>query len=435
MRKQPVLLLIATNWWPLSARLASVLIKSGCSVSAVCPRGHPLESIQGISEIHSLRGLRFSSQVCSAIHGVRPDLIVPCDDQSTWLLHVLHRSRPELGGLIERSLGRPASYEIIRSRERTLASARELGIRVPETARVESEEEASAWFRCHPPSAVLKLDGSWGGRGVEIVYSGEQAAASFRRLNQPLTLLKSIKRRAVNGDPEALWSWRQRQRPAVTIQELIPGTPANSMVLCWRGEVLAELQVEVLCAQSVTGAALVVRVVEREEFHSAAKLLATRFGLSGFVGLDFMVDPVRSDAYFIEMNPRTTQLGHLDICGRGSLAGALSARLAGTEKNRGGSIPDFSRIAFFPQVFDWNPASPYLRLAWHDVPWEEPRLVRALLEKPWPHRRRLYRLYHSFRPVLRDLAVEFEGAGAWSQDSSVVSLSDEGKIPQVPSPR
>lgn len=421
VRKQPIALLIATNWWPLSARLASALIRSGCGASAVCPRGHPIAAVRGMGEIHLFRGFRFRSTVLAAIAAIRPDLLVPCDDQATWLLHVLHRTEPGLHDLIARSLGDPANYEAIRSRSQTLSIARELGIPVPETASVQSETETVAWFESHPASAVVKLDGSWGGRGVEIVGSSENAAAAYRRLSVPLGLPTALKRQIINSDPAALWAWRQKRRPAITIQELVPGTPANSMILCWRGEVLAELDVEVLCAQSMVGAALVVRTVERAEFQSAGALLAERLKLSGFFGLDFMLDAARRAAYLIEINPRTTQLGHLRVCGRDSLAGVLASRLGGEKTTAVQAAADRSTIAFFPQTLEWDPESSCLQFACHDVPWEEPRLVKMLLGTPWPERRWLYRLYHHFRPAYPTQSVEFHEIG-------------RGPIPAPPSP-
>lgn len=402
------MLLIATNWWPLSARLASDLIRNGCQVSAVCPREHPIASVRGIGEIHLLRGIRLLSTIQSAIASARPNLVVPCDDQATWLLHVLHRREPALRPLIEQSIGDPTYYETLRSRCRLLAVARGLGIPVPNTAEVNSEIETVAWFESHPPAAVVKLDGSWGGRGVEIVESSRDAAAAYRRLSVPLGLPTALKRCLVNSDPAALWVWRQRRQPTITIQELVPGNPANSMILCWRGKVLAELDAEVLCAQSLVGAALVVRTIQQPEFRSAAALLAERLKLSGFFGLDFMLDAGRSAAYLIEINPRTTQLGHLRVGGLDSLADILGSRLGGIRTMAGGAVVDRPMIAFFPQTLEWDPESPYLRLAYHDVPWEEPQLTKMLLEKPWPEQRWLYRLYHRFHPAYPTRSVEFD---------------------------
>ena len=56
----------------------------------------------------------------------------------------------------------PASY----SRASLMAIARESGVICPPTATVSSARDVSAWFARNPGPAVLKTDGSWGGRGV-----------------------------------------------------------------------------------------------------------------------------------------------------------------------------------------------------------------------------------------------------------------------------
>jgi hypothetical protein len=47
---------------------------------------------------------------------------------------------------------------------------------------------------------------------------------------------------------------------------------------------------------------------------------------------------------------------------------------------------------------------------YHDIPWEEPRLIHELMLEPWPIRRWAAR-YHLFRPVSQMVPVEFEDAG------------------------
>jgi hypothetical protein len=48
------------------------------------------------------------------------------------------------------------------------------------------------------------------------------------------------------------------------------------------------------------------------------------------------------------------------------------------------SVTAKREIALFPQEWQRNPASPYLRNAYHDVPWNEPELVRACIESRSP---------------------------------------------------
>ncbi len=392
-------------WWPLSARLAIAFLRHGCSVSAICPPGHPLRFVSGVESLHLYKGLDSVGSLRAAITATQPDLIVPCDDGVVWQLHEIHARNTEFRVLIERSLGAPHAYPTIRSRGALLKTAAALGVRVPETRTVSSEAEVRAFWKDAP--AVLKLDGTWGGSGVAIARSLPEALASFHKLSQPMSAGVAWKRWLINREPIALWSWRRRESPNVTMQEFIPGRPANTMVACWKGEVLAIVSVAVIASQGATGAATVVRVVRNQEMEDAARKLAGAFQLNGFHGLDFVLDERTGAAYLIELNPRSTQLGHLRISGQGDLAGAIGAQLNAKAPAAALETIEGDTIAFFPQALNWNPDSPYLKSGYHDVPWEEPALQQELLRKAWPYRRLLYRLYHYFREVERQEEVKF----------------------------
>lgn len=393
--KRAVLLLVAGNWWPTAARLAVALIKNGCTVAAVCPPGHPLRYVQGVHQIRTLRALASRRSLEQAMRCVQPDLVVPCDDRSVAQLHELHRLRPPLRALIERSLGQPSGFEVVESRHELLDTARELGIRVAGTCGVTSAAEASDCFARGAPSALLKTDSTSGGEGVRIVRSAREAAATFRRMRFGASLAVALKRLLVNRDPMALWSWSRRQQTAITLQQFVSGIPANIMVACWRGEILAEVSVKVLSSQGPTGASLVVQLFENRQLSRAATLLAARLGMSGFFGLDFILEQGSGAEYLIEMNPRCTQLGHLALP-QGDLAGALSAALLGRERPRAQPIAS-DTIAFFPQAFQWGASGALLEQVHHDVPWDQRQLVKALMQDPWPQRTWLARLYHLFR--------------------------------------
>jgi hypothetical protein len=407
MKDRPLVLLGATLWWPLSARLASALIHHGCRVSAVCPGGHPLRFVSGVEHIYPYRGLSSSQSLKSAIAQCQPDVVVPCDDGIVLQLHSFHERFPEIRALIEYSLGAPEMYPAIQRRGTLLEEAAKLGIRTPVTETLTCEADLEKW---RPAIAtVLKADGTWGGSGVEIAHTYSDAISAYRRLSQPQGAGVAWKRLLVNRDPLALWLWRNRKTPSITAQQYIAGCPANAMFVSWKGEVLACVTVKVIAAQGATGAATVVRLIQNAEISQAAQLLARQFMLSGFHGLDFILEEGTGAAYLIEMNPRCTQLGHLRVEGQGDLAGIFSAALKGVDPPQPDDCITAETIAFFPQAFSWNPQSPYLHSGYHDVPWEEPRLFRELLREQWPDRQLLARIYHSFRPPRKPREVQFEG--------------------------
>ncbi|HVW76025.1 MAG TPA: ATP-grasp domain-containing protein [Alloacidobacterium sp.] len=344
----------------------------------------------------------------SAIRKAKPDIIVPCDDRVVWQLHELHARKPDLRPCIEASLGAASGYEILQRRESLLLAAEKLGIRIPYTQHISSEDDIRAWFAQTASSAVLKLDGSWGGEGVQFAHSEAEAIAAWQELSQSPGLGTAIKRAIINRDALAFWSWRRQTRPRVTMQRFIQGRPANSMLACRQGELLADASVEVLESQGATGAAFVVRILENEEMREAGRRLAKELKLTGFFGLDFMIEDATGYAYLIELNPRCTQLGHLPFA-HGTLAGALVAQLTQQQQKSASSLQlKDETVAFFPQAILWNPQSPYLHSGYHDVPWEQPQLVRELLLDTWPERQWISRLYHSFRPQRKLVPASFE---------------------------
>lgn len=347
-----------------------------------------------------------------AIRQENPDIIVPSDDRTVWQLHELHEKRPDLRELIETSIGHADSFPVVSSRTGLMDIARRAGLRVPETRLVQSESDLHAWFREAPGTAVMKLDGTWGGRGVLFVESITEALRCFSQFSAPQPVVLPLKRWIVNRDPLAFWSSARASGRAISVQRFIRGSLANAMVTCWRGRVLGIVSVEVLCNQGLTGASTIVRLVRNEEIARAAEVLVRTLRLSGFCGLDFVLEEGTGAAYLIELNARCTQLGHLVLPAQGDLAGLLCAKLGAPGLSQAESPIDREIIAFFPQSLAWNPDSPYMQQCHHDVPWSEPALVHELLQVPWAERRWVYRLYHRLRGG-RPRRLSSAGTGAF----------------------
>jgi predicted ATP-grasp superfamily ATP-dependent carboligase len=398
---QPKILICATLWWHSSARLAMAFLRHGCDVSALCPPGHPLRFVTGIGSIYSYQGLAPMGLLRDAIRAAQPTLIVPCDDIAVWQLHALHANEPDLRPLIELSLGAAEAYPAIQQRGEVLRIAQSLGIRVPLTQTLNSAEELKDWKFDKP--AVLKLDGTWGGEGVTIVRSLTEATQGFHSAWNGTKAWRAWKRFLINHYFFALWAWQRQKTSKMTIQKFIPGRPATTMFACWRGEVLASSTVEVLHSQAPTGAANVVQVLKNNEIEDAVRLLAWKLQLSGFHGMDFVLEQDTDAAYLVELNPRATQLGHLNLSAQGDLAGVIARKLKNEAPARIASQNQIQNnaIAFFPYACKSNPGSVYLHQGYHDVPWDEPALMRELMCDPWPDRQwqsRIFR-YLGFRKV------------------------------------
>src|SRR4029077_1149187 len=127
------------------------------------------------------------------------------------------------------------------------------------------------------------------------------------------------------------------------------------------------------------GPASVVRLIENTEMAVAVEKIARQLGLSGLHGFDFILEEGTGSAHLIEMNPRATQVGHLTFGLGRDLPAALYAAVTQESVQVARNISDNPTIALFPQEWATNRASAYLKSAYHDVPWEEPELVRACM--------------------------------------------------------
>ena len=384
---EPLVLLATTYRWFSTARLAMAFRDSGAIIDAVCPAGHPIGVTSAARRLYRYHGLAPLASLGHAIASSRPDIIIPCDDLTRAHLHRMYEGLTQPGSndealriLLERSLGDPAGYPIIDTRSGLIALANELAIKAPETAVVSSVEQVRQWIATLGTPLVLKTDGTSGGIGVKIASSEAEAVHAFELLNSPPRLLRTVKRAIVDQDRTLLLPWLQRRRPVINVQRFLPFADATIAVACWQGKVLASISVEVMRTWKTKGPASLVRLIDNSDMQQAALKLTKHLRLSGLCGFDFVLDEDTGEAHLIEMNPRATQTCHLAL-GRGSnLTAALTAAIAGQPVPDLPSITQSKVIALFPLEWQNDPSSPYLRSAYHDVPWEEPQLVQACVE-------------------------------------------------------
>jgi hypothetical protein len=385
--KPNVLLATTSRWFPF-ARFAVALAKAGCAVQTVCPWGHPIGKTSVCSRIFNYSGLAPLQSFSAAIAAAKPDLIVPGDDLATRHLHRLYaeNGHGEKGvavrKLIERSLGAPEYFPIVDDRASFIQISLEAGARVPRNATIANAKDLQSWIASSGFPVVLKANGTSGGAGVRVVRNAEDAQRAFRELQAPPLFARAAKRALFDGDATLVWPSLLRDKSVVNAQVYVGGHEATSATLCWKGEVLASLHFAVLQKSHSSGHATVVRRIAHPEMVDTTEKVARRLGLSGFHGFDFMLVEPTNDAYLIELNPRTTQVGHLAFGPGRDLAAATVSALTGTPIPPSLSVTENDTIALFPQEWLREPSSLYLHSGYHDVPWEQPELVRACVRKP-----------------------------------------------------
>ena len=376
----PKLLLVSTQHWPFSARLAVAFAGLGWRVEAVCPRGHVLAATRAVQRVHGYSLRDPLAALATAITSGAPDFIIPCDDSAVVRLHRVGQRNPALQALIANCLGNPDACLEATRREALMAAARAEQIRTPESADIGSLAELEAWQQRQGLPLVLKADGTFGGTGVAIVREPGELEPAYHAVSARPGPLRILKRMLVNQDHSLLDQLRDRRSGGLIAQQYIRGRPANRAVACWRGAVLAGTSVEALDTLSATGAAILVRAIDRPEMDQAAERLVRRLGLSGLCGFDFMLEEGSGKAYLIEVNPRATPVTALALAPGRDLVAALSRQLLGRPVADRPDLGQHERIAMFPGTWLKNPDDPVLLSAHHDVPWDEPALVQACID-------------------------------------------------------
>lgn len=304
--------------------------------------------------------------------------------------------------LIERSLGAPESFPVVCDRNDFIKLARDEGILVPRTEVIASIDDLRNWVARMGFPTVLKANRTSGGEGVRVAHTLEEAERAFCMLEAPPLFARAVKRALVDQDLTLVRPVLARRRSMVNGQAFVAGREATSLVACWKGAVLAGLHFEVLNKQYSAGPATVLRVIEHSQMSTAAERIVRRLSLSGLHGLDFMLEANTGNAYLIEINPRATQVGHLRLGPGRDLPAALYAAVSGQVVQEAPKITEKDIITLFPQEWIRNPKSAFLRSGYHDVPWEEPGLVRACVRRrrhwsAWYSKQRWFQAFSEVR--------------------------------------
>ncbi len=397
-------LIATTTWWPSAAYLAISSNRAGASVFSLCPVGNPLCKLKFLEGRQTYSARRPTTSLETAITSFEPNIIIPTDDRVVEHLHLLYAhgadAKDDRGKFIcetiERSIGCPAYYNLSGTRYAFLEEMRKLGVLVPAGVELSSNRDLDAWCAANSSPWVVKAEGSWGGSGVSVVATVAEAREAFRELSSPLAVHKALRFRLVDRDPFAMARFVDRKRRKVMAQAHVSGRQVTCMVASWQGRRLASVNAEVLSTQGRVGASTILRLIEHPYMDEVAAATAERLGLSGFFGLDFIIEDSTEKCFLIEMNPRATQLGHIRVHGADLVARLLQA--AGADVLPVQPPPDHSSLfAFFPQALRFKDRDLTLEELPIDVPWSEPELVEELLRLPWTKRGVVARLEAAFR--------------------------------------
>ena len=332
-----------------------------------------------------------------------PDLIVPLDDASAWLLRGLATGRwasVELRHLLEVSLGSPSGYDAACSRTHFLELATTIGVRVPVSCAVDSAGALKAAAAMGFP-VMVKSNQTTGGQGVTIARDRAELAASIEASGLGRG---GLLRRSERAARQFVWriagTWMTPGR-IFELQQFIPGVPAMRIVTAWQGRVLEGVSFLKACVNPQPfGPSTVVRFLDHPEMEATATRLVAALGLSGFAMFDFVIAENCGGAFVIELNPRAVGAIHLGRLFGHDLCGALARHLGWpAETPATVELPKEAAVALFPNEIERDPESAWLLSGsgvLHDVPWDDPGVVahcyRRLLQIHPRHAARITQL-------------------------------------------
>ena len=386
------IILIATTHWPFVTRLSLVLRDQGFDVLVLAPKRHAVHKMTGLrTELLSMRRDNVLANIRSIVETGRRAFLIPTDDVAIRYLHDLYRrlrltgkeSAGLLAQVIRGSIGDETAFSMARKKSEFVSLACGEGIRVPKCYMSGLPMDLLGRAMASPLPVIVKQDDSFSGRRVRYAETREQMADALLSLHRRASRSAAIVQSIAFLDPMRFARLRE-EPPMVSVQQYIEGTPANRLVLCRDGTVLAGLSVEVLQTLHPNGPASVVRLLENDEMEGAVVKMVRRLGLSGFAGFDFMVDRA-GKAYLLEMNMRPTQIAHLAFDSSTDLIGTLSGWLLGQKTAPVPPCPPSQAIALFPEGIARAVSNPQFHSTHHDVPKHLPQLVEAYGEPAAGH--------------------------------------------------
>ena len=342
--------------WSAPHNMARALFKEGAQVTVVAPNdslvAHTKYAHYPIIYDRIELNRVMHHTLCRICKTIQPRIVLPGDDPAfKWLHHLrqLEGVDPDVAALISRSLPSVDKAEILISDSAFVANYSGFLCRPPPFLKSPLWTDVSAFIEQHHLPIVFKKDGLWSGYGVTICRTIQSAREAFDNLSGGSFL----------------------------VTKFIRGTPAEAAVSGLAGRVCSAFCFKKIERLTENGPACVIEHLQHEAMLSAARGIFEAAELSGFCGIDFIVDE-EGRAWLLELTPRMIPASHLGkLFGEDNVKSFVAA-LNGTKKppvNK--KIMD--RVALFPAEISRNLDSPYFYNIFHDVPWDDPKVLKAII--------------------------------------------------------
>jgi len=316
---------------------------------------------------HDSRVEQVGRDLAEVIRQWKPDLIVPQDATAHQVLNYLGMQAasavacPEVIMRVKRSLGdnRPVALRSLRAMVQGSLTA--VGLPILPARGVTCLMDIVEFANDEGWPVILKREGSQNGEGVAICANRLQAEA-------------------------VLVSWNVTSANPIMVQKYLNGPVTRHSLSALDGRVLAEVTGVQIHGRrdDPRQAPTVVRLASTPAVSAIAERLVGHWRLTGFSGFDFLCDPVSGQYYLIDFNPRINSLSHLGFLVGRDLSAALYDGLSGQSGRSSAlitpALPD-TYATVFPFEWQRDPRSPYLSQCASDTPWDDPPLLKAVLNR------------------------------------------------------
>jgi len=366
----PALLIATATHRFASARMPRALAKAGFEPSLLTRRGSLAEQSVFLSKVGHLPDtddpMEWVFGFAATVKATSPRLVIPCDGAAMRFLTMLALAPPErldptlhsqLASLIRDSLGDPAHY--LDSLDKTLLPpvAEALGVAVPPYLVTAEPGEAQDFAARNGFPVVLMRGDSSGRSGLAICADSAQLSQRFTELTR-------------DGAERLL------------VHAWITGPTKVYPAVVWNGEMLVGYaSTRLFTAAEPGGVPAVNRCYASPELRAMTVKLAAGFGISGFFAPDFVEEARTGRTYLVGVNRRIVGGAHRGAAINADHWTALHAKLKGVPSPTRSDLDpgEEHACADFPQEWLRDPQSRWLREYPVDVPWDEPKLVEAML--------------------------------------------------------
>ena len=367
MEKKPKLLILTVENWGGIARLPKALKNAGFEVAVVCPSISFIAKTLYVDEVFILDIKEYSidmlKSIVKFIRKVNPSIIIPGDDWIVgflqyWLILTLEDKCSTIDQdtlkCLQFSLGNPDYYKYTVSKKNLQELALNTGICMPFQKLIIDLVDAVNFANEQGYPVVLKKEFCSGGHGVAICYNQEE-------VKNVVYKFKSDKENTI-------------------IQKYIQGKTVMHSFVAISGKIAASLTaIKEQVNPEPTGPSSIVRFIAHLDIQSIAKTLIKYLGYTGFGSFDYIIEEQSKSVYLLESNPRPTPICHLGKNVGVDLCAALFAEIQGQIYVPSEIKVDYP-IALFPQEWRRDFGSIYLQNIYHDVPWDDPILLKAYLD-------------------------------------------------------